>query len=228
MLHALLQVLLYAVLAGLSPLAFAATITVMHAGRPKALAFGIGFVAAQLLTCSLFVVIDVSATGSSRKHYPGVQAALEAGVAVALIWLAGRVRRRGVVKGEGTNERTSRLLERLGRLSLLTTLGAGVVLGIGVPKRLVLAALAATAISTAGLHSSVEAVLVVFFAAVATALVWVPVTLFTLFGEQVVALMKRAQEEVVRRQPQVTVYALLLLAAMFAIDAADVLLTQIL
>ena len=228
MLQALLQVLLYAVLAGLSPLAFAATITVMHAGRPKALAFGIGFVAAQLLTCSLFVVIDVTATGSSRKHYPGVQAALEAGVAVALIWLAGRVRRRGVVKGEGTNERTSRLLERLGRLSLLTTLGAGVVLGIGVPKRLVLAALAGTAISTAGLHSSVEAVLVVLFAAVATALVWVPVILFTLFGEQVVALMKRAQEEVVHRQPQVTVYALLLLAAMFAIDAASVLMTQIL
>jgi hypothetical protein len=227
MLHALFQVLLYAVLAGLSPLAFAATIAVMHAGRPKALAFGIGFVAAQLLTCSLFVVVDVSATGSGRKHYPGVQAALEAGVAVALIWLAGRVRRRGVVRGEGTNQRTSRLLERLGRLSLLTTLAAGVVLGIGVPKRLVLAALAATAISTAGLHSSVEAVLVVFFAAVATALVWVPVILFTLFGEQVVALMKRAQEEVVRRQPQVTVYALLLLAAMFAIDAADVLLTQI-
>jgi hypothetical protein len=218
---------LYAVLAGLSPLAFAATIAVMHAGRPKALAFGIGFVAAQLLTCSLFVVIDVSTTGSSRKHYPGVQAALEAGVAVALIWFAGRVRRRGVVKGEGTNERTSRLLERLGRLSLLTTLGAGVVLGIGVPKRLVLAALAATAISTAGLHSSVEAVLVVFFSVIASALVWVPVILFTLFGEQVVALMKRAQEEVVRRQPQVTVYALLLLAAMFAIDAADVLLTQI-
>ncbi len=225
MLHALLQVLLYAVLAGLSPLAFAATIAVMHAGRPKALAFGIGFVAAQLLTCSLFVVIDVSASGSSRKHYPGVQAALEAGVALALIWLAGRVRRRGVVRGEGTNERTSRLLERLGRLSLPTTLGAGVVLGIGVPKRLVLAALAATAISTAGLHSSVEAVLVVFFAAVATALVWVPVILFTLFGDQVVALMKRAQEEVVRRQPQVTVYALLLLAAMFAIDAASFLLT---
>ena len=228
MLHALLQVLVYAVLAGLSPLAFAATIAVMHAGRPRALAFGIGFVAAQLLTCSLFVVIDVSATGSGGRHYPGVQAALEAGVAVVLIWLAGRVRRRGVVKGEGTNERTRRLLERLGRLSLLTTLGAGVVLGIGVPKRLVLAALAATAISTAGLHSSVEAVLVVVFAAVATALVWVPVILFTLFGDQVVALMKRAQEEVVRRQPQVTVYALLLLAAVFAIDAGGVLLTEIL
>ena len=227
MLHALLQVLLYAVLAGLSPLAFAATIAVMHAGRPKALAFGIGFVAAQLLTCSLFVVIDVSATGSSRKHYPGVQATLETGVAAGLIWLAGRVRRRGVVKDEGTNERTSRLLGRLGRLSLLTTLGAGVVLGIGAPKRLVLAALAATTISSAGLHSSGEAVLVVFFAAVATALVWVPVILYTLFGEQVVALMKRAQEEVVRCQPQVTVYALLLLAAMFAIDAAGVLLTQI-
>ena len=57
---------------------------------------------------------------------------------------------------------------------------------------------------------------------------WVRVILFTLFGEQVVALMKRAQEEVVHDRPQVTVYALLLLAAMFAIDAASVLLTQIL
>src|SRR4051812_44027034 len=113
MLQTALQVLLYAVLAGLSPLAFAATIAVMHAGRPKALAFGIGFVAAQLVTCSLFVAIDLVARGSSRKHHPGIQVVLEAAVAVALVWFARRIRRRPPTKAEASSERARRLLERL-------------------------------------------------------------------------------------------------------------------
>lgn len=63
MFHALLQILLYGVLAGASPMAVAATITVMQAGRPKALAFGTGFVGPQLFTCALFVGVDVAAVG---------------------------------------------------------------------------------------------------------------------------------------------------------------------
>jgi hypothetical protein len=220
-------VLLYAVLAGLSPLAFAATIAVMHSGRPKALAFAVGVVAAQLLICSLFLAVDFAATGSSRKHYPGIQVALEVTVAVALIWLAGRIHRRGPLKGEASSERTDRLSERLGRLHLLTALSAGLLLGTVSPKRLLLAAFAATAITTAGLRDSGEAALVIVYVTVATALVWAPVTLFVLFGERAVAMMKRGQEEVVRRQPNVTVYALLLLAGLFVIDAIGVLLTQI-
>jgi Sap, sulfolipid-1-addressing protein len=224
-LQAALQVLLYAVVAGLSPLAFAATIAVMHAGRPQALGFGIGFVGAQLLTCSIFVAIGVAASGSSRKHYPGVQIALEVAIAFALVWLAGRVRRRPPTTGEATSARTRRLFERLGRLRLLTALGAGLLLGIAAPKRLVLVALAATAINTSGLRNSSQAVLVIAYSVVATALVWGPVVLFVIFGERAIALMKRAQGEVGRRQPQVTAYALLVLAAMFLIDAVGVLLT---
>jgi hypothetical protein len=53
-LHAAIQLLLYALLAGLSPVAFAATIAVMPAGRLKVLGFGTAFVLAQSLTCSLF------------------------------------------------------------------------------------------------------------------------------------------------------------------------------
>lgn len=227
MVQAALQVLLYAVLAGLSPLAFAATIAVMHAGRPKALAFGIGFVVAQLLTCSLLVSIDVAASGSRSKHHPGIQVVLEVAVAVALVWFARRIRRRPPTKGEASSDRTRRLLERLSRLHLLTALGAGLTLGLFAPKRLVLAALAATAISTAGLHTSGEAALVVVYVTVATALVWGPVVLFVLLGERAVALMKRAQTEVARRQPEIAVYALLALAAMLAIDAVSVFITQI-
>ena len=67
----------------------------------------------------------------------------------------------------------------------------------------------------------------ILYVAVATALVWVPVILFVVFGQRAVGLMKSAQREVARRQPKVTVYALLVLAAMFAIDAVGVVLTQV-
>ena len=228
MFQVLLQVLLYAVLAGLSPLAFAATIAVMQSGRPKALAFGIGFVVAQLLTCCLFFGVDVAASGPSRKNFPGVQAVLALALAVALVWLARRVRQRGVTMGETRSPRTARVLDRLRRLRMFTTLGAGFVLGLGVPKRLVLAALTVTAITTSGIRSSGQVVLVVVYVAVATVLVWGPVILFVVFGDRSVALMQRGQAEVVRRQPEVTVYALLLLAALLTADAVGILLTEML
>ena len=68
----------------------------------------------------------------------------------------------------------------------------------------------------------------VIYVAVATAIVWLPVALFILFGDRAITLMRHSQDEVVRRQPQVTVHALQFLAAVFAIDAAGMLLTQIL
>ena len=59
------------------------------------------------------------------------------------------------------------------------------------------------------------------------AIVVVVHTLFVILGDRAVTLMKQAEGEVARRQPDVTIYALLLLAAVFAIDAAVVLVTQI-
>ena len=226
MLHAAIQVLLYGLLAGLSPLAFAATIAVTQTGRLKALGFGAGFVLAQLSTCALFVIAGVAATGTRTSH-PGIQALLSATLALLLVWVALQVRRRGPRKGEGSSERTRALLERLGRLRFLTTIVAGLVLGVGGPKRLVLTAFAATAITIAGLRDSGEAALVVLYVALATALVWAPVILFIVLGERAVALMKGAQGEVERRQPEVTVYALLLLAVLLAIEAIGVLLSQV-
>ena len=227
MLHAAIQLLLYGLLACLSPLAFAATIAVTQAGRLKALGFGTGFVAAQFLTCALFVGIGVAATGDGTRSHPGIQVLLEVALAVTLGGVALRVRRRPPTEGEGSSERTRAVLERLGRLHFLTAILAGLFLGIGGPKRLLLTAFAATTITTAGLSNSGKAAFVVLYVALATALVWGPVILFVLLGERAVALMKGAQEEVARRQPVVTVYALLLLAALLAIDAIGVLLSQV-
>jgi hypothetical protein len=50
--------------------------------------------------------------------------------------------------------------------------------------------------------------------------------LFLLLGNRAIAFMEAAQSEVGRRQPQVTVYALLILAALLVLDAVSVLLTQ--
>ena len=227
MLHAAIQLLLYGLLAGLSPLAFAATIAVTQTGRLKALGFGTGFVLAQLSTCALFVIAGVAATGTRTTSHPGIQALLAATLALVLVWIAFQVRRRAPRKAEGSSERTRALLERLGRLRFLTTIFAGLVLGIGGPKRLVLTAFAATTITTAGLRDSGEVALVVLYVALATALVWAPVILFVLLGERAVALMKGAQREVERRQPEVTVYALLLLAALLAMEAIGVLLSEV-
>jgi hypothetical protein len=49
--------------------------------------------------------------------------------------------------------------------------------------------------------------------------------LFLLLGNRVIALMEGAEGGVARRQPQVTVCALLILAAPLVLDAASVLLT---
>jgi len=224
MLQAILQLLLYSLLAGLSALGLAATIVVMSAGRLKALGFATGFVLAQLLTCSLFVLIGVAATGSSRKTHSGVQATLAIVLALGLVALAVQIRRRPPTLREGSSERTQALLERLGRLRFLTTLLAGLILGIGGPKRLVLTALAATTITTAGFSNTAQAALVVLYAAVATALVWGPIILFVFLGERVVVMMKNAQEWAARHQPDVIVYGLLVLAALLVLNAISVLL----
>ena len=231
MLHAAIQVVLYGLLAGLTAVGFAATLAVMPSGRLKALGFGIGFVGAQSLTCSVFVSLGIAATGSSEKSHPDLRAALEVALALALIALALVVHRRPAntnvspTANDSSRARTQALFERLGRLRVLTTVGAGFLLGIGGPKRLVLTSLAATTIVTAGLGDANEATLVVVYVTLATALVWGPLILFLLLGKRVIALMEGTQGEVARRQPRVTVYALLILAALLALDATSFLLS---
>jgi Na+/melibiose symporter-like transporter len=221
----LIQLLLYALLAAFSPLAVAATMTAIQAGRRQALGFGVGFVAAQLVTCALFVILDFAAVGSSRRSYPGIRAPLALVLAGVLLWLASRVRRRPPPTHE-SNSRAHALLARLSRLGYLTTLAVGMLLGIGGPKRLVLTALAAALVATSGAGDSSQAELVVVYAALATALVWAPIVFYVVRGEKAVALMKAAQDTASRHQPKVTIYALRGLAALLVIDAIGVVLTH--
>ena len=224
MTHATIQLLLYALLAGVSALAFAATIAVMQAGRLKTLGFGTGFVIGQLLTCSLFVIFGVVVTGASKRPHAGLLATLEVLLALFLIAVALRARQAPPVETEGSSERTQAVLERLSRMRFLTTSITGFLLGIGGPKRLLLTALAATAITTASVRNAGEAALVVWYCALATVLVWGPVIVYVLLGERAVGVMTRAQERLAKRQPGVKVYALLVVAGMLILDALSLVL----
>ena len=223
MIHAALHLLLYALIAGFSALAFAATLAVMQAGRLKTLGFGIGFVSGQVLTCSLLVGFGVAVTGATKRTHSTLLATLELLLALLLIAAAVRFRRAPPVETEGGSERT-KVLERLSRLRLVTTSIAGFMLGVGGPKRLVLTSLAATAITTAGVGVADEAVLVVLYCALATALVWGPVVVFVLLGDRAIGGMTRAEQWVARRQPKVKVYAFLVLAGALILDAIILLL----
>lgn len=108
-----------------------------------------------------------------------------------------------------------------GRLKALG-FGAGfVVAQLLTCSALVIFGIAATGLSREN-HPGLRAALEI---ALATALVWGPLILFLLLGTRVIELMEGAQDEVGRRQPQITVYGLLLLAALFVVDAVSVLLT---
>jgi hypothetical protein len=222
--HPTVHVLLYGLFAGFSALAFAAAIAVMQAGRLKALGFGVGFVGAQAFTCSLFVILGVAITGATKKSHPVLEATIELLLALVLVGAALQIRRRPRVEDPRSSERTRALLDRLARLRFLTTIAAGVLLGIGGPKRLILTALAATAITAAGIRDSGEAALVVVYLVLATVLVWAPIVFFVLLGTHAVGLMQRFQAEVASRQPDVKVYGLLVLAGLFTLDAIVLLL----
>jgi Sap, sulfolipid-1-addressing protein len=230
MLHASIQVVLYGLVAGLSAVGFAASLAVMPSGRLKAFGFGAGFVGAQILTCSVLVIFGIAVTGSGASH-PDLRAALEVALALTLLALALVVHRRprktndSAAAHERSKARTHALVERLSRLRVLTTVVAGFLLGIGGPKRLVLTCLAAATIVTAGLGDADQTALVAVYVTLATALVWGPLILFLFLGKRVIALMEGMHGEVGSRQPQITFYALLILAALLVLDAVSVLLT---
>lgn len=224
MIHATIQLLLYSLLAGFSALAFAATLAVMQAGRLKTIGFGTGFVLGQVFTCSLFVILGVVVTGASKRTHSALIAALELLLAIFLIAVALRARRAPPAETQGSSERMRAVIERLSRLRFLTTSITGFLLGIGGPKRLLLTALAATAITTAGVGNAEEAALVVWYCAVATVLVWGSVTVYVLLGDRAVGVMMRAQQRLARRQPGVKFYAVLVVAGLLILDAVSLLL----
>ena len=209
----------YAFVAALSPTAFAAALAVIASGRLKALGFTIGFVAGQVLAVAVLLRLGSAAIPHRDANHPKLQAAFELALAVALLWLAARVRRgRPIVEVKGQSERTKKVLDRLDRMHVVTAAAAGVLLGIG-GKRLVLSALAAGSIAAAGLDSGAGDWLVGWYSLLATSVVWVPVLVFVFFGQRAAAWLANIQARLVKHQRQALLYVLVAAALILAVDA---------
>ena len=216
----------YALLAALSPLGFAATITVMKTGRLTALGFALGVLLGQLLACAVLVLVGGASIPSRDKDHPTFQGLLELGLGVALLWLAAVIRHRppSAPHAPGGSGRSKEVLDRLARVRPFTALVAGLMLGIGGPKRLVLTGLASASITAAGVNGSDQGALIVWYTALATVVVWLPIVGYLLLGNWAVTWLDRGLEWLTRHQRTASVSVLVVVALVLFVDAAVTLL----
>jgi Sap, sulfolipid-1-addressing protein len=206
--HAALTLILYALVAAASPLGLAATLTVLRSGRVQALGLAAGVVLAQLVTCGVFVLIGTASVNHRTKR-PIVEGVLELALGAALLVLASAIHHRPR-RANPDSGRSSQILDRLHRLHGTTAFAAGLALGVGGPKRLVLTGLASASITAAGVDGAGEAALVLWYSALATIVVWAPVLAVVVSGDRVIDRIDSAFRWLARHHRPVTVWALLI------------------
>jgi Sap, sulfolipid-1-addressing protein len=214
----------YALVAAASPLGLAATLTVLRTGRLQALGLAVGVLVGQLLACSVLVLIGAASIAHRTKR-PNVEGALEVVLGLALVAVALRVRRLPL-RTEHDRGRSRQILDRLQRVGLKADLVAGLALGVGGPKRLVLTALAAASITAAGLDGEREAALVLWYTAIATIVVWAPVLLALVLRDRAVDMLDSGVRWLTRHQRGVSVLVLLVVGAYFVTRGLVLLFTQ--
>lgn len=206
----------YAFIAAASPLGLAATLTVLRTGRVQAVGFALGALTGQLVACELLVLIGTVSIGHRSKR-PYVEGILELVLGVVLFALALLVHRRPE-SAEPDSGRSRQILARLERVHATTAVVAGVALGVGGPKRLILTGLAAASIAAAGLHGGRDAALVLWYGALATVVVWAPVLAAIVLGQRGVDLLDRGFGWLGRHRRPLTVAVLVVVGSYLVAD----------
>jgi threonine/homoserine/homoserine lactone efflux protein len=216
-----LQVLLYAFVAGASPVALGATLVVLggRGGRWSALAFAIGVVLGQALVCAIAALIGNATLPVGHDAHETLRAVLELGLGVALLAVGVVVWARPPDRPARPDSRTRALLDRLAHLSIPSVFGAGALLTLG-PKRLALTLLVIATISGGDVGTVGALSLVATYVIVATALVTVPVVLAIVFGERAERWMLSVEHWLSAHKRPLTVWPLVILGGVVVADAA--------
>jgi hypothetical protein len=215
-----LQVLLYAFVAGASPVALGATLVVLgsRGGRWNALSFAVGVVLSQTILCAIAYAIGSATLPVGHHEHETARALLELALGIALLLAGAIVWARPTDAPAKPDSRTKAVLERLARLNLFAVFGAGAVLALG-PKRLGLT-LVVTATIAGGDVSTFEAVsLTVTYVVIATALVTVPVVLAIVFGDRGEQWMLGVEHWLSAHKRPLTFYPLTILGILVTVDA---------
>jgi Sap-like sulfolipid-1-addressing protein len=212
------QVIVYGVIAALSPVALLTTVAVLGTNRARAngVAYGIGFLLGQ--TLALLVVVLVGSITIRDRGDDVVSASFELGVGVLLILLGLRHRIAPAAEQTEITGRTGALLSRLADLTPRTAFTVGVPMGVGV-KRLVVTILAASTIAISDPSRDEKVRLGAIYVSVACALVLLPVLAYLIAGSRADQTVADAKSWLTANQHRVAGFALLTFGAVFVADA---------
>jgi threonine/homoserine/homoserine lactone efflux protein len=215
-----LQVVLYAFVAGASPVALGATLVVLgsRGGRWNALAFAAGVVIGQGVLCAIAYAVGAAAMPVGHHAHETARALLELALGIALVVLGGVVWFRPPDAPAKPDSRTKAVLTRLEHLNLPAVFGAGLVLALG-PKRLGLTVLVTATIAGGDLGAIAATSLTTMYVVIATALVTVPVVLAIVFGDRGERWMLEVEHWLSAHKRPLTVYPVTILGVLVVVDA---------
>jgi Sap, sulfolipid-1-addressing protein len=216
----LARTVVYGLLAGASPLIFAATLVVLRSNRARL--NGAIFAGAFLLG-GLALVLVVMAIGSVAAPGPGgsrtAAALLELVLGLVLLAAGASVRRGSAPPASEAGGRTQAVLDRLARLTPAAAFPAGLLLGIGGPKRLTIGVVAASTIAAADLTTQQNLGAAALYVSVASVLVWGPVAVYLVAGRRSRAWLAQAEAWLTARSRLLAVVSLLAFGALLVVDA---------
>jgi cytochrome c biogenesis protein CcdA len=213
------RILLFALVAGASPLAIVSTLAALSSrqGRTNGLALALGFLLGQsaALLAAFFIG---SAAQAGLDADDRAAAVLELVIGLALIAVAWPQRRRSRAEPDEGGSRTKALLARLKGIRPGTAFTLGGLLGVGV-KRLSITLVAGATLGVADLVPAEELVLGLLYVAVAGVLVWLPVAGYLVAGARADDWMTSAEDWLTANERRLTFYSTLVFGVLLTGDA---------
>ena len=217
--HEVLRTCAYGLVAAASPVALLGALAAVSTGRGRAtgLAFTAAFVLGQSAACVVALVFFGSAVEEGGGH-SAVAAYFELAAGAALLLYALRARTVQELQTIDRAPRTDAIFGRLENTKPRMAFAVGLPLGIGA-KRLAITILAAGTLAAAELGPAAEVTLPVIYVVIATAVVWIPVVLYTIFGTRADAAVADSHRWIVTHEREVTLGSAVVLGIFLVLDA---------
>jgi threonine/homoserine/homoserine lactone efflux protein len=213
------RILLFALVAGASPVAIVSTLAALTSrrGHTNGLALVAGFLLGQSVAFLAAFLVG-SAAQPSLDADDQIAAALELAVGLALLAIAWYEWRRRPA-GPNHGSRTKALLTGLNGLQPGTAFTFGALLGVGGVKRLSITIVAGATVGVADLVPAEELALGLLYVAVASILVWLPVAVYLVAGAHTAEWMRSAEDWLVANERRITFVTTLLFGFLLTSDA---------
>jgi hypothetical protein len=214
------RILLFALVAGASPIAIVSTFAVLTStrGRTNGIAFLVGFLLGQSAAFLVALLIGSAATTNTDGNEE-LSAALELAFGVGMLVLAWPQRRASAQPEGPAPSRVKAMLARLHGLRPGTAFSVGVLLGVGGVKRLTITLVAGATVGIAGLLPIEDVLLGILYVLVAAVLVWVPVGVYLVAGERADGWLEAAQGWLTANERRITFVSTLLFGFLLTSDA---------